>query len=417
MRIAVVGAGPAGMMCAAVASRRGAEVALYDKNEKIGKKLYLTGKGRCNLTNMSDASTHVSNILTNPKFMHSALAAFDAHACRAFFAELGLKTKVERGNRVFPESDKSSDVIRALERCLRANDVEIRLNDEVAEIAKPTDSFTVASARGVRSFDRAVIATGGITYPSTGCSGSGYAFAASFGHAVTDPRPALCPIPIRSAISASGRDISFSSLGRLRGVALKNVEARIERNGVAAFAEFGELIFTDSGVSGPIILTLSSRIAHLSRSDLILALNLKPALAFSALSARIQRDFDKFKPKLLKNSLGDLLPRALIPVVLALSELDPHKSCSDVSRAERETLARAIGRIAFRILPSTDLSDAVITSGGVSVAEIDPKTMESKLCPGLYFAGETIDVDALTGGFNLQIAFSTGHLAGRSASS
>ncbi|MGI6128947.1 MAG: NAD(P)/FAD-dependent oxidoreductase [bacterium] len=399
----VVGGGPAGMLGAATAGSRGLKVVLLEKNEKLGKKLYITGKGRCNITNYGDTDDFRNNIVTNGKFLYSALAAFDNHQLIALLESLGVKTKVERGNRVFPLSDKSSDVIKALQQHLLANNVQIRLNTTVKQVL--TDNNHVC---GVLLSDntrlhshKVLLATGGISYAQTGSTGDGYRMAKELGHSIIPLRPALVPLKTEE-----------SWVKNVQGLTLKNVRVRAMVKNKARAEQFGELLFTHFGVSGPVILTLSSLIHKYLKQSVKLNIDLKPALSLEQLGQRLQRDFAKHRGKHLKNALDDLLPHKMIPIVLALSELDIHKPVDYINRQERERLVNTLKNIRLTVSGPRPLNQAIVTGGGINTKEINPSTMESKLIKGLYFAGETIDVDALTGGYNLQIAFSTGYLSG-----
>ena len=391
-QVAVVGGGAAGMMAAITAAKEGAQVTIYEKNEKLGKKLYITGKGRCNLTNFCEPSDFFPNVVSNPKFLYSAVSSFTSKDTCAFFEDAGLRLKVERGNRVFPQSDKSSDVIKTLEKELKANHVKVCLHREIKDLAELKE-------------DAIIIATGGITYPSTGSTGDGYRFAKEMGHDVREPIQALVPLLAKDDF-----------IGRLEGLSLRNVSAVIKSGKKKYYEGFGEMLFTDRGVSGPLILSASSYVGRkLEEAECILHIDLKPALSEEMLDARILRDFEEQKNKDFRNALGKLLPAKLIPVMVELSGIDPFKKVNTVTKKERERLRGLIKDLPIHLERCADVNQAVITNGGVSVKKIDPKTMESKLQKNVYFAGEVLDVDALTGGFNLQIAFSTGYAAGKAA--
>ncbi len=406
-RVVVVGGGAAGMIAAVAAAERGHKVTLLEQNEKLGKKIFITGKGRCNLTNASDMEQIFENIVTNPKFLYSALYGFDNRACMTFFEENGLRLKTERGNRVFPFSDHSSDVIKTLEKKLRRSGVEIRLHTKV-------DKLIVEESRiaGVRdesgetyAADSVILATGGVSYPSTGSTGDGHRMAEETGHRVTTCYPALVPLRIREHWC---RD--------LMGLALKNVTVTVKNGKKVLYEGFGEMLFTHYGVSGPLILSASSYINKLaSGNELRLLLDLKPALTMEQLQKRLIREFEQNRQKQFKNALGGLFPARLIPVMLELSCIDPEKKAGEIGKGERNAFAEVIKGLPMTITGTADFNEAIVTKGGVSVRDINPSTMESKIIAGLYFAGELIDVDALTGGYNLQIAWSTGHLAGESA--
>lgn len=391
------------MMAAIFASDIGNEVVLVEKNEKLGKKLYITGKGRCNLTNDTFEEDFFNNVVTNPRFLYSSVNAFSPFDTKEFFTFHGLKLKTERGNRVFPASDKSSDVIKTLSRCLEECGVTVRLNERVEKIL-----VSEGVVRGVKTdveevfADNVIIATGGASYPLTGATGNGYAFARSVGHTVTPIFPALAPL------------LTKGGYPELSGLSLKNVNLKVFRDEKLVSEEFGELLFTHTGISGPITLSTSSRINKLPVSELKVYIDLKPALGEKSLDERVLRDFSKYQGKLIKNALFDLLPSALVPFVISASGVDPEKKVSEITQKERQSLVRSLKFFPVPVNSLAPIKEAIVTSGGVSVKEINPKTMESKKVKGLYFAGEVIDVDAYTGGFNLQIAFSTGVAAGRS---
>ncbi|MCM1179568.1 MAG: NAD(P)/FAD-dependent oxidoreductase [Clostridium sp.] len=414
-RVIVAGGGAAGMMAAVFAARNGKEVILIEKNEKLGKKLFITGKGRCNFTNACDTEDLFANVVTNPKFLYSAFYSFSNQMVMDFFEEIGLPYKVERGNRVFPASDHSSDVIKVLERELKRQKVEIFLNTKVESlIIEKNICKGVRLAGGGRKegenapdrlyADSVIIATGGISYPRTGACGAGYDFAKKAGHAVTDRQPSLVPIELQD-----------DCCQELMGISLKNVSASIYADGKKVYSEFGEMLFTHFGISGPIILKASAYIHKYLAKPLTLAIDLKPALDGKQLDERILKDFRLFQNKQLKNSLDKLLLQALIPVVIEKSGLDGEKKINALTKEERIRLGETIKNLSFTVKGLRGWDEAIITKGGVNVKEIDPGTMESKLTGGLYFAGEVLDVDALTGGFNLQIAWSTGYLAGSSS--
>lgn len=399
----VIGGGPAGMLGAATAASYGSKVVLLEKNAKLGKKLYITGKGRCNVTNNGDFDDFLSHIVTNPKFLCSALSEFDNRQLVELLESLGVKTKVERGNRVFPVSDKSSDIIKALQQHLLANKVEIRLNSTVKQILTCKNHVCgVLLSDNTKIYGHKVLlATGGMSYTQTGSTGDGYRMAQQLGHSIVPLRPALVPLETKE-----------SWVRDLQGLTLKNVRVQALIKNKPKAEQFGELLFTHFGVSGPVILTLSSLITKYLPQPVTLNIDLKPALSPKKLSQRLQRDFQKYSGKHLKNALDDLLPHKMIPVVLDLSGLDIHKQVDQITRQERELLVQTFKHIRLTVLQTRPLNEAIITSGGINTKEINPSTMESKLIKGLYFAGEIIDVDALTGGYNLQIAFSTGYLSG-----
>lgn len=410
----IVGGGPAGMMAAITAAKAGNRVALYEQNEKLGKKLFITGKGRCNVTNDSDCEQLLANVITNPKFLYSAFYDFDAGKCMDFFEEIGVRLKVERGNRVFPQSDHSSDIIRALEYEMRRLGVEVFLNTAVREIIVSDaqqeempvcEGVLLANGKRVES-DRVLLATGGVSYPLTGANGTGLIMAEKTGHKVTELYPALVPLCTEE-----------TWCHELMGLSLRNVSAKIKNGKKVLYEGFGEMLFTHFGVSGPLILSASSKIVkQLQKSKLTLTLDLKPALTQEQLDKRLLRDFEQAHNRQFKNSLSDLLPSRLIPVMIELSGISPEKKVNELTKAERLAFGALLKQVPLTIYKTADFKEAIITQGGVHVKEINPSTMESKRVRGLYFAGECIDVDALTGGFNLQIAWSTGYLAGVSMS-
>lgn len=402
MRIAVIGGGAAGLAASYAAASNGAEVVLFEKNEKLGKKLFISGKGRCNLTNDSDLETHLKNVVRNPRFLYSAYHALSPQDLCSLIERTGVELKTERGGRVFPLSDKSSDVISAWKKLISEVGVEIRINECVQSIKKKGDIFSVESASGSAAFDKVILATGGMTYQATGSDGDGYRFAASFGHTVTRLLPAL--VGIKAELPAS-----------LAGLSLKNVELSVTQGNKAIFREFGEMLFTHTGISGPIVLSASSYLNRLDLSSLLIRIDLKPALSLDTLDARLIREFSAQPNKALRNVMPSLLPKSLIEPLLEQAEIDPSIPCHSITKEARRRLSAALKD--FRIHPTAfeEFNGAIVTSGGVSVSEINAKDMQSKLISGLYFAGELLDVDALTGGFNLQIAFSTGYLAGCSA--
>ena len=408
-RVIVVGGGAAGAMAAIAAARSGSRTTLFEKNEKIGKKLFITGKGRCNVTNACETEELFDNVVSNGKFLYSAFYSFDNNM--DFFEQAGCMLKTERGDRVFPKSDHSSDVIAALNRELSERGVEVFLHTPVKEILleERPDGKRV---RGVRladgreePADSVVVATGGISYESTGSTGDGYRFAERAGHKLAEAKPALVPFNIQEPFC---RD--------MMGLSLKNVSVSLSCDGKELYQGFGEMLFTHFGVSGPLILTASSYYAKRACGKrAVLRLDLKPALTEEQLDRRILRDFEENRNRLFKNALGGLFPVKMIPVMVALSGIDPEKKVNEVTREERKGLVSLIKGLPMTVTGCRDFSEAIITQGGVSVKEINPSTMESKIVKGLYFAGEVLDLDALTGGFNLQIAWSTGHLAGCSA--
>lgn len=402
MKVAVIGGGASGMMAAISAAQNGACVTLLEKNEKTGKKMYISGKGRCNFTNDCSVQEFLQNIVTNPRFLQGALHKLTPQNTMEFCEEYGLKCKVERGNRVFPVSDKSSDVIKVFNNALKNVGVSVRLNSEVLAVSSLDGRFCVETAFGKEFFDKVIVATGGFSYRATGCDGFGYKIAKKFGHTVVPLKSALCRILCRGTKS-------------LEGLSLKNVEVSFCRNGKALASQFGEMLFTDDGMSGPAVLSLSSAVNKLACADAQLRVDLKPALNAETLDARVLRDFSERMNKNFENALDGLLPERLIAKVVEQCGIAPNKKVHQVTATERAKLVSTLKGLNFDFVGLDDVNNGIVTSGGVNVAEVNPATMESKLISGLYFAGETLDVDAYTGGFNMQIAFSTGFVAGKSA--
>ncbi len=400
MSVAIIGGGAAGMMAAIAASNCGADVTVLEKNEKTGKKMYISGKGRCNLTNDCSPRDFLSNVVTNAKFLQGALNKFSSQDTMDFCQCHGLPLKVERGNRVFPQSDKSSDVIKLFTNCVLRS-ATLKLNCEVQSVTKQNDVFCLQTPLGEMAFDKVIVATGGYSYRATGCTGFGYQVAKSFGHNVLQLKPALCRIKCR------GTEI-------LEGLSLKNVEVSYT-NGAKTLSEFGEMLFTDDGVSGPAVLSLSSQINKFVHTGAQICINLKPALSPEKLDARILRDFSERMNKNFGNALDALLPERLVAEVVRQSGIPFDKKVNQVTAAERQKLVSVLQCLTFPFVSLDELDSGIVTCGGVDVKQINPSTMESKLVSGLYFAGEVLDVDALTGGFNIQIALSTGFVAGTSA--
>lgn len=402
-RVIVIGGGAAGMMAAVAAADTGANVVLLEKNEKLGKKLFITGKGRCNVTNGADMDTLFANICTNPRFMYSALYGFDNYAVMDFLEKAGCALKTERGERVFPVSDHSSDVIAAFQRELKKRNVEIHLNTEVADLLIKDGCVLRVRLSGGNQVeaDSVIVCTGGVSYPSTGSTGDGYRFAEKTGHKVTEVYPALVPFQVKEAWC-----------GQLMGLSLKNVTVQLICGKKKVYEGFGEMLFTHFGVSGPLILSASSY--YLPGSEAELLIDLKPAIETEQLDKRILRDFEENKNRQFKNALGGLFPVKLIPVMVELSGIHPDKKVNEITREERKRFLELIKKLPLTVTGTRSFAEAIITKGGVTVKDVNPSTMESKKVKGLYFAGEVLDVDALTGGFNLQIAWSTGHLAGES---
>lgn len=405
-KVIVVGGGAAGMMAAISAADSGAEVILIEKNEKLGKKVYITGKGRCNITNESDVENLLKNVRSNPKFLYSAFYTFDSYRMMEFLEGEGLKLKTERGNRVFPESDKSSDVIKTLKKALEKRKVKIVLNTKVLNIEiKDGICHGVIVQSGDKSgsytADKVIVATGGCSYQSTGSTGDGYRFAKDADIKVTKCYPSLVPFNIGSDIPK-----------RLQGLSLRNVKVTLSDKGKVLYEELGEMLFTHFGVSGPLVLSASTLASGKDVSQMELRIDLKPALSKEQLDERILRDFSENRNSYFKNSLSRLLPAKMIPVIVELSEIDEKKQVNNITKEERNRLVNLLKRLTFKVESLRGFNEAIITKGGVSVKEINPGTMEAKKVKGLFFAGEVLDLDAVTGGYNLQIAWSTGYLAG-----
>ncbi len=412
-RVLVIGGGAAGMLAAITAARNGAQVVIFEKNEKLGKKLFITGKGRCNVTNACDRNDLFRNVTANSRFLFSAFDSFDNVALMDFFENLGLKLKIERGKRVFPESDRSSDVIKALKCEIERLGIDVRYNTEVSGLSCDEGCWCVKTGNShdkklYEKGNAVIVATGGLSYASTGSTGDGYEFAKEFGHTVTKLVPSLVGIETAEAFP-----------GELQGLSLKNVTLCLENEkGKKVYSELGEMLFTHYGISGPLALSASSYIADMFAKDKRpgrLYIDLKPGMSAEELDSRLLKDFSKEMNKSFRNSLDALLPQSLIQVIVDLSGIDPDKKVNSVTREERQTLVGLLKHLELTVSGLRDFNEAIITKGGVNVKEIDPGTMESKLCPGLYFAGEVMDLDAVTGGFNLQIAWSTGYAAGKAA--
>lgn len=406
-KVLVIGGGAAGMFAAITAARNGHKVCLFEKNERLGKKLFITGKGRCNITNACDMETLLSSVVSNPRFLYSSFYGCTNQEVIQFFEELGVRTKIERGERVFPVSDHSSDVIRAMEKEMKRLKVQVRLKEEAVRISVKNGEFSHAElACGEHiSGDACIVATGGLSYPSTGSTGDGYRFASECGHTLTPCMPSLVPMEVKE-----------NWVRELMGLSLRNVSASIYQGKKRLYQEFGEMLFTHYGVSGPIILSASSFVGQkLKDRELRLEIDLKPGLLEEQLDQRVRRDFEKNQNRQFKNALGKLFPSKLIPVMVELSGIDPEKKVHGISRDERQRFVYLIKRLTMTVTGLRDYNEAIITRGGVKTKEVDPGTMESKLVKGLYFAGEVLDLDALTGGFNLQIAWSTAYAAGNNA--
>ncbi len=405
-KVLIIGGGAAGMMAAIAAAYNGNEVHIFEKNEKNGKKLFITGKGRCNITNASDIENHFANIMRNSKFLYSAYHCLDSYGVCTMIESAGVETKIERGNRVFPLSDKSSDVIYALNKMMRDIGVNIHLKSEIVSVSKENENIILKEKNGKKYIgDACIIATGGISYPVTGSTGDGYKFAEKIGHTITERYPSLVPFNIKEEFCKE-----------LQGLSLKNVELKIQdETGKQYYSEMGEMLFTHFGISGPLVLSASGHISDkLKEHQFIAKIDLKPALSNEALDKRILKDFEENINRNFNNSLDKLLPKKLIPVIVELSGINQYKKVHEITKEERENLVKLIKELKMSISGARGYNEAIITKGGVSVKDINPKTMESKIVPGIYFAGEVLDIDALTGGYNLQVAWSTGYLAGSS---
>ena len=407
--VIVVGGGAAGMFAAIAAAKNGHQVTLYEKNEKLGKKIFITGKGRCNITNAADMEELFDAVVTNSKFLYSSFYGYTNQNVIDFFEDAGVPVKIERGNRVFPISDHSSDVIRALEREMKKVGVKVYLNTEVKSVEAEKGKFNkeVLKDTTTQTADACIVATGGLSYRSTGSTGDGFRFAENVGHKVTQCFPSLVPMETKEPW-----------ICELQGLSLRNVEAKILDGKKELYKDFGEMLFTHFGVSGPLIISASSYVGKKfmdkngQKKELTLEIDLKPALTEEQLDQRVLRDFEENHNRQFKNAITKLFPTKLIPVMLELGGIDPEKKVNSIEKEERKQFVHLIKHFRMTLTGLRDYPEAIITKGGVNVKEIDPGTMESKLVKGLYFAGEVLDLDALTGGFNLQIAWSTGYAAG-----
>ncbi len=402
-KIIVIGGGAAGMMAAISASNNEQnEVILFEKNEKLGKKIYITGKGRCNVTNASDVDNLLQNTIGNKTFMYSSYYTFDSYSVMDFFEREGLTLKIERGRRVFPKSDKSSDVIKTLNQKLTKNNVKVFLNSTVKEILIEDNKISGVIVNNKKyTADKVIVATGGLSYSQTGSTGDGYSFAKKVGHTVNSLSPSLVPLTSSSKF-----------IKELQGLSLKNVQLKIKLNNKEIYSNQGEMIFTHFGVSGPLVLTASRYLINQDLKNCVGVIDLKPALTDTELDKRILKDFEKYKNKDFKNSLNDLLPQKIIETIIALSCIDPYKKVNEITKVERKKLVDVIKNFTFNITGNKGYNQAIITAGGINVDEIDPSNCMSKIVDGLYFVGEVLDIDCLTGGYNMQVAFSTGYLAG-----
>lgn len=402
-RICVIGGGAAGMMAAGTAYLYGADVTIFESTDRLGKKLAITGKGRCNVTNNSSTNEFMENVTKNPKFLFAALNTFDTESTISFFENLGVKLKTERGKRVYPESDKAKDIVDAMRKYVE--NVNVIFNKVTNISTDGEGTFLVSTAKNQYKFDSVIIATGGKSYPLTGSDGSGYKLAMKLGHKITELIPSLIPLESNSSLCSD-----------LQGLSLKNVSINIkDKNNKVLYSDFGEMMFAHFGVTGPIILSASAHLRNVEISDLNLSIDLKPALDEKALDQRLLSDFSEKSNKDFINSLSDLLPSKMIEPFVRYTGIDGRKKTNSITKEERKKILYALKNFEIPLYSFRPIEEAIITSGGIDVKEISPKDMQSKLIPGLYFAGEVIDVDAYTGGFNLQIAFSTGFLAGKNA--
>jgi len=401
MKIVVIGGGAAGLIACGTAAKMADEVILVEKNDRFGKKLLITGKGRCNITNSAEIEDMIMQYPTNGKFLYSALYTFTNTDIVDLIESYGVKTKVERGGRIFPVSDKAADVVNALKKyALQKNVKTVQGRAEKIVEQNGVVQGVIVNGKMIEA-DRVILCTGGKSYPGTGSTGDGYKMAKAVGHTVTDIKPSLIPIVVEE-----------KWVKTVMGLSLKNVALTVYNSKKkSVYTDFGEMLFTHFGVSGPIILSASARLKNIEKERYTLEIDLKPALDEEKLDARLLRDFEKYKKKQLINSLDDLLPKSLIPVIIELSKINPHKPVCEITREERRSLVYTLKHITLTATAFRPIDEAIVTSGGIKVSEIDPSTMQSKLVKGLYFAGEVIDVDGYTGGYNLQAAYSTAYLA------
>lgn len=401
-KIAVIGAGAAGLLAAGTAAEAGADVTLFDSNEKPGRKLMITGKGRCNVTNNCTVPEFLENVRRNPRFLYAALSAFPPEKTISFFESLGVPLKTERGRRVFPVSDKAADIVDALKKYTK--NVTYK-HEKVKKLIINDGRIREVLIDKPYAFDAVILATGGLSYPLTGSDGSGYRLAENAGHTLADCRPSLVPLTSPDPLCRE-----------LQGLSLRNIDFSVRnKNGKEIYRDFGEMMFTHFGITGPVVLSASAHLVDCTVSDYHAVIDLKPALDEQRLDHRLLSDFEKYKNKDFANALSDLLPQKLIAPMIRLSGIDPHKKVNAVTKAERRSLLSHMKGLTVSLSGTRPVSEAIVTAGGIHVKEVDPKTMMSKICPGLFFAGEVLDVDAYTGGYNLQIAFSTGYLAAESA--
>ena len=405
-RVAVIGAGAAGMMAAITAAEAGADVTLFERNDRVGKKLRITGKGRCNVTNNCDNNEFLSNVPTNPRFLYASLSRFSTADTMAFFEDAGVPLKTERGKRVFPISDRAADIVSAMERRCREAGVTLVHRRVRGLIIEDSSVVGLKYGDGEEDFDAVIVCTGGRSYSMTGSDGDGYRFATEAGHTITPLHPSLVPFVAEGKLCAS-----------LQGLSLKNVSLTIKmaESGKVVYEDFGEMLFTHYGITGPLVLSASAHLSDITPGKYEAYIDLKPALDEKTLDARILSDFSKYQNRDLINALDDLLPQKMIAPYIGLCGIDSRKKVNSITREEREKMVHILKGIRVKLNGFRPIEEAIVTRGGVSVKEIDPKTMQSKLVEGLYFAGEVLDVDAYTGGFNLQIAFSTATVAGTSA--
>lgn len=404
-KVVIIGGGASGLVSALSASQLNKQVILLEKNEKLGKKIYITGKGRCNVTNNVEPNEFLQNVTTNPKFLYSSIFTFTSNDLINLLQDNGLELVTERGNRVFPKSYKASDVTKTFEKLLLKNNVDIRLNTEVEDILTQDNKVIgVLTDKGKILCDSVIVCTGGLSYPSTGSTGDGYTFAKRLGHSITSIKPSLC-----------GLELTGNDFIKAQGLTLKNVLLKAVLHNKTLYSDFGELLFTHFGISGPIVLSCSSVINKYDVRNIDIIIDLKPALDVQTLDRRILNEFTTNPAKDIKNILRSLLPQSLIEIVLSNAKIPYYKKPSEITKEERERLIFTLKNLSFKIKSLRNIDEAIVTSGGVCVKEINAKTMESKVVKGLFFAGEVIDVDAYTGGFNLQIAFSTGFVAGKFA--
>ncbi|MCR5835481.1 MAG: NAD(P)/FAD-dependent oxidoreductase [Lachnospiraceae bacterium] len=408
-KVFVIGGGASGMMAAIAAADNYNEVHLIEKNEKLGKKIFITGKGRCNVTNASDMNTHLNNVVSNPKFLYSAFNAFTSEDLMELIETTGIKLKIERGQRVFPVSDHSSDIIKAFTILLKERGVNIHLNTKVVDVkkAEKTERGNIEVKLGdgrVVYCDSCIVATGGCSYPVTGSDGDGYVFARENGHDIVETHPALVPLNIKEEYCKE-----------LQGLSLKNVKLSIFADEKMIFSDMGEMLFTHFGISGPLVLTASSLVTDIVKNKKITAvIDLKPALSKEQLDKRLLRDFSENINKNFKNSIDGMLPKKMIPIIIRLSGIEEDRKVNEITKTERERLVELLKNMNLTVTSTRGFNEAIITKGGVDIRDISPKNMESKLVPGLFFVGEVLDLDSFTGGYNLQIAWSTGYAAGNS---